>query len=109
MTLVYYTIPILTREKYSSGGLIKVVGYTIFQGVKKISTKQACDLLKIHKNTLYKWAKERKIKMKRIAPFNFRAFDYDEIKSLATKLPKQRGRSVTIYKEKDLRFKKPKR
>ena len=59
--------------------------------MKEIATKEACNILRVHKFTLYRWADQGKVKMRRVPPLNYRVFDYDDIKKVATKLPKQRG------------------
>lgn len=59
------------------------------ESMKPITTKQATDILGVHKYTLYDWGKKGKIKMKRDKILGYRTFDKDEIMALAKKMPKE--------------------
>ncbi|HYF34341.1 MAG TPA: helix-turn-helix domain-containing protein [Prosthecobacter sp.] len=64
--------------------------------MKEILTVEACRILRVNKKTLYTWADNHVLKVKRSGPLKIRVFDEDEVLRLSKRLPKKRGRSVRI-------------
>ena len=69
-----------------------------------IATKEALEILKVHKYTLFRWADSGKIKSKRTPPFEYRLYDRQELVELAKHLRKRQNKHQAI-----LPAKKPKR
>lgn len=75
--------------------------------MKLVSTKDALRILKISRKTLFKWCEVGKITVmwQSAGPIKARVFDEQELEKLASRLPQQRAPGVSVYKDKDRRYK----